>query len=74
MVAGDTGDHYQEQLVKLKRVVAAPPVREGCLGDRGPGAGCGMVYRQMGRKGLESIENVGPRLAEVVGALIQPRM
>jgi len=24
----------------------------------------GLVYRQMGRKGLESIENVGPRLAE----------
>jgi DNA polymerase/3'-5' exonuclease PolX len=26
----------------------------------------GLVYRQMGRKGLESIENVGPRLAGMV--------
>jgi len=26
----------------------------------------GLAYRQMGRKGLESVENVGPRLAEVV--------
>jgi DNA polymerase/3'-5' exonuclease PolX len=30
----------------------------------------GLIYRQMGRKGLEGIENVGPRLAEVVGDLI----
>jgi hypothetical protein len=30
----------------------------------------GLIYRQMGRKGLESIENVGPRLAEVVEDLI----
>ncbi|HNS51477.1 MAG TPA: hypothetical protein PKO09_09875 [Anaerolineae bacterium] len=30
----------------------------------------GLVYRQMGRKGLESIENVGLRLAEVVEGLI----
>ena len=26
----------------------------------------GLIYRQMGRKGLESVPNVGPRLAEVV--------
>ena len=26
----------------------------------------GLIYRTMGRKGLEGIENVGPRLAEVV--------
>jgi len=26
----------------------------------------GLIYRQMGRKGLESIENVGPRLAVVI--------
>jgi DNA polymerase/3'-5' exonuclease PolX len=26
----------------------------------------GLVYRVMGRKGLESIENVGPKLAQVV--------
>jgi DNA polymerase/3'-5' exonuclease PolX len=26
----------------------------------------GLVYQEMGRKGLEGIENVGPRLAEVV--------
>ena len=30
----------------------------------------GLVYRQMGRKGLGSIENVGPRLAEVVDDLL----
>ncbi len=30
----------------------------------------GLIYRQMGRKGLESIENVGPRLAEVVEDLL----
>jgi hypothetical protein len=33
-----------------------------------------LVYRQMGRKGLESIQNVGPRLAGVVEAMIQRRM
>jgi DNA polymerase/3'-5' exonuclease PolX len=26
----------------------------------------GLIYRQMGRKGLESVPKVGPRLAEVV--------
>jgi DNA repair photolyase len=31
----------------------------------------GLIYRQMGRKGLESIENVGPKLAQVVEALIR---
>jgi len=31
----------------------------------------GLIYSQMGRKGLESIENVGARLAEVVEELIQ---
>ena len=30
----------------------------------------GLLYRQMGRKGLESIENVGPRLAAVVEGLL----
>jgi hypothetical protein len=30
----------------------------------------GLIYGQMGRKGLESIENVGPRLAEVVEHLL----
>jgi DNA repair photolyase len=30
----------------------------------------GLIYWQMGRKGLESIENVGPRLAEVIEALV----
>jgi DNA repair photolyase len=30
----------------------------------------GLVYRQMGRKGLESIENVGPKLALVVEDLL----
>ena len=29
-----------------------------------------LIYRQMGRKGLESIENVGPRLAAVVEGLL----
>jgi hypothetical protein len=31
----------------------------------------GLIYRQMGAKGLEGIENVGPRLAGVVEALIK---
>ena len=31
----------------------------------------GLIYQQMGVKGLESIENVGPKLAQVVEALIQ---
>lgn len=31
----------------------------------------GLVYRQMGVKGLEGIENVGPRMAEVVEGLIR---
>jgi len=30
----------------------------------------GLLYRQMGRKGLENIQNVGPRLAEVVEDLL----
>ncbi len=30
----------------------------------------GLVYRQMGRKGLEGIENVGPRMVEVIEKLI----
>jgi len=30
----------------------------------------GLIYRRMGRKGLESIQNVGPRLAEVVEGLL----
>jgi hypothetical protein len=30
-----------------------------------------LIYRQMGHKGLESIENVGPKLAKVVEALIR---
>jgi hypothetical protein len=31
----------------------------------------GLIYRNMGMKGLESIENVGPKLAQVVEALIR---
>ncbi len=31
----------------------------------------GLIYRQMGVKGLEGIENVGPQLAQVVEALIR---
>jgi hypothetical protein len=31
----------------------------------------GLIYRQMGRKGLESIENVGPSLAQVVERLLK---
>jgi DNA repair photolyase len=30
----------------------------------------GLVHRTMGRKGLESIENVGPRMAEVIEGLL----
>jgi hypothetical protein len=33
--------------------------------------GIGLLYRQMGRKGLESIENVGPRMAGVVEGMIK---
>ena len=32
--------------------------------------GMGLIYRSLGRKGPESIENVGPRLAEVVADLL----
>jgi hypothetical protein len=31
----------------------------------------GLIYRQMGVKGLEGIENIGPKLAQVVEALIR---
>jgi DNA repair photolyase len=31
----------------------------------------GLIHRTMGRKGLESIQNVGPKLAQVIEALIQ---
>jgi DNA polymerase/3'-5' exonuclease PolX len=31
----------------------------------------GLIYRQMGVKGLEGIENVSPKLAQVVEALIR---
>jgi hypothetical protein len=31
----------------------------------------GLIYQVMGRKGLESIQNVGPRLATVIEAMIQ---
>jgi hypothetical protein len=31
----------------------------------------GLVYRQMGRKGLESIENVGPSLAQIIERLLK---
>jgi len=34
----------------------------------------GLLYRQMGRKGPESIEYVGPRLAEVVEKLLHQRV
>ena len=30
----------------------------------------GLIYRSMGRKGLESIRNVGPMMAQVVEALL----
>jgi DNA repair photolyase len=32
----------------------------------------GLIYRSMGRKGLESIKNVGPGMAQVIEALLQP--
>lgn len=31
----------------------------------------GLIYRTMGRKGLESIQNVGPKMAQVVEALMK---
>jgi hypothetical protein len=32
--------------------------------------GSGLVYRAMGRRGLESVENVGPKIAGVVGRVL----
>lgn len=32
-----------------------------------------LIYRSMGRKGLEGIENVGPSMAKVIEALLSPR-
>ncbi|RPH75421.1 MAG: hypothetical protein EHM80_16285, partial [Nitrospiraceae bacterium] len=34
----------------------------------------GLIYRAMGRKGLEGIENVGPRMAEVIEKLLPGRV
>ena len=34
----------------------------------------GLIYRQMGRNGLESIENVGPRLGQVIKDLLQQQV
>ncbi|MGD2207120.1 MAG: radical SAM protein [Anaerolineae bacterium] len=34
----------------------------------------GLIYRLMGRKGLESIQNVGPRLAQVIEQLLKAWM
>ena len=34
----------------------------------------GLIYRQMGLKGLESIQNVGPRMALVVESLLKAWM
>jgi len=31
----------------------------------------GLIYQTMGRKGLESIENLGPRMAKVVEGLVK---
>ena len=31
----------------------------------------GLIYRAMGQKGLESIENVGPKMAGVVEGMIR---
>ena len=31
----------------------------------------GLIYRAMGRKGLESIENVGPKMTQAVEQLLQ---
>jgi len=33
----------------------------------------GLIYRLLGRKGLESIEDVGPSMAKVIEALLSPR-
>jgi hypothetical protein len=55
-----------------------PP--QGGVGAQRPGLPCAgrqreqdisLVYRQMGRKGLESIPNVGPDLAAVVERLLK---
>ena len=46
-------------------------VSEGHLGIEDLEQDVGLIHRQMGRKGLESIDNVGPRLAVQVEELIQ---
>jgi hypothetical protein len=46
---------------------------QGCLGHRGHPPGLGLIYHSMGRKGLESIENVGPSMAKGDQALQSPR-
>jgi DNA polymerase/3'-5' exonuclease PolX len=43
----------------------------GAIGDTPQDLG--LIYRSMGRKGLESIENVGPSMAKVIEALLSPR-
>jgi hypothetical protein len=51
-----------------------PPASEYGPNARQPGRSrtwdVGLIYRQMGRKRLEGIESVGPRLADVVEDLI----
>jgi hypothetical protein len=58
---------------RLACVQAGAGVPQGCLGHRGHPQDLGLIYRSMGRKGLESIENVGPSMAKVIEALLSPR-
>jgi hypothetical protein len=43
---------------------------QACISIEDTEQDLGLIYRMMGRKGLGSIENVGPRLAEVIEGLL----
>jgi hypothetical protein len=58
---------------RLPCVQVGARVPQGCLGHRGHPQDLGLIYRSRGRKGLESIENVGPSMAKIIEALLSPR-
>jgi hypothetical protein len=65
--------HGCEFCYRLPSVQIGASVPRGCLGHRGCPSGPGLIYRSMGRKGLESIESVGPSMAKVIEGLLSPR-
>ena len=54
-----------------RRSVSSKKPRKGGRAIEDTEQNLGLIYRAMGRRGLESIENVGPKLAGVVDALIR---